>query len=117
MVVFRPLLPKHADTGHHTKEVVMATPISAVRPIPVNPSLEFDRNQAKALLEAVRRGEADALRRFNAHHPRFGAVRDPALLGQAAALHDAQLVVAREYGFASWPRWKQFVETRRLDIS
>ena len=39
------------------------------------------------------------------------------LLGRAVALHDAQLVVAREYGFTSWARWKQFVETRRLDIS
>jgi len=35
--------------------------------------------------------------------------------GRAAALHDAQLVIAREYGFASWPRWKQFVEARGLD--
>jgi hypothetical protein len=97
------------------KEVVMATPISLVRPIPANPNLEFDRNQAKALLDAARRGESDASRRFNASHPRFAAMRDPVLLGQAVALHDAQLVIAREYGFASWPRWKQFVETRRLD--
>jgi hypothetical protein len=34
---------------------------------------------------------------------------------RGAALHDAQLVIAREYGFASWPRWKQFVEARGLD--
>jgi len=95
----------------------MATPNSPVRPIPLHPNLEFDRKQAKALLDAAQRGKTDALRRFNAHHPRFGAVRDPSLLGRAVALHDAQLVVAREYGFASWPRWKQFVETRRLDIS
>lgn len=95
----------------------MPTPISAIRPIPANPNLEFDRKQAKALLDAAQRGEADALRRFNASHPRFGAVRDLALIGQAVALHDAQLVVAREYGFTSWPRWKQFVETRRLDIA
>jgi hypothetical protein len=32
-------------------------------------------------------------------------------------LHDAQLVIAREYGFASWARWKQFVEARELDTS
>jgi hypothetical protein len=117
MAVFRPLLPKNADTGHYMKEVVMATPNSPVRPIPAKPNLEFDGNQAKALLDAAQHGELDAVRRFNANHPRLGTVRDPLLLGKTVALHDAQLVVAREYGFASWPRWKQFVETRRLDIS
>lgn len=93
----------------------MSTPNSPVRPIPSNPNLEFDRKQAKALLEAVRRGEPAALSRFNTHHPRFRAARDSEIPDLPVALHDAQLVVAREYGFASWPRWKQFVETRRLD--
>jgi hypothetical protein len=83
------------------------------RPIPARPSLEFDRKQAKALLDALHRGDGDAARRFRAHHPRFG----PQGAGRGAALHDAQLVVAREYGFASWPRWKQFVEARELDTS
>src|SRR5215468_7762246 len=80
------------------------------RPIPPRPSLEFDRKQARALLEAVRRGEAGAAERFRAHHPRF---RDGAVAH--AALHDAQLVIAREYGVASWPRWKQLVEMRQLE--
>src|SRR5215470_1537859 len=82
----------------------------SARAIPPRPSLEFDRKQAKVLLDAVRDGDPAALARFHAHHPRFqsGEARD-------AALHDAELVVAREYGFASWPRWKQFVEARQLD--
>ena len=77
----------------------------ASRPIPPRPSLEFDRKQARALLDAVRHGDADAVERLRAHHPRFrgGTPMD-------IALHDAQLVIAREYGFASWPRWKQLVE-------
>jgi hypothetical protein len=83
------------------------------RPIPACPSLEFDRKQAKALLDALHRGDADAALRFRAHHPRFG----PLGTGRGAALHDAQLVIAREYGFASWPHWKQFVEARELDTS
>lgn len=91
------------------------TPESSVRPIPKNPNLEFDRKQAKALLEAVRAGDAVALSRFEAHHPRYVHAADPAALAGEAALHEAQLVIAREYGFASWPRWKQFVQTRRLD--
>src|SRR5262249_58091669 len=84
----------------------------SARAIPPRPSLEFDRKQAKALLDAARAGDPAALARFHAHHPRFRA-------GEAsdAALHDAQLVIAREYGFASWPRWKQFVEASVLDAA
>src|SRR5262245_8879671 len=82
----------------------------STRPIPPRPSLELDREQAKALLDAARAGNPAAIARFHAHHPRF-----PAGEALRAALHDAQLVIAREYGFASWPRWKAFVEVRRLD--
>jgi hypothetical protein len=83
------------------------------QPIPPRPSLEFDRKQARTLLEALRRGEPEAMERLRRHHPRFRGTE----LARGAALHDAQLVVAREYGFASWPRWKQFVEARQLDAS
>ena len=81
------------------------------RPIPPRPSLEFDRKQARALLDAFREGDRAAVERFRAHHPRLPAVG----AAGSAALHDAQLVIAREYGFPSWPRWKQFVEARQLD--
>jgi ankyrin repeat protein len=82
------------------------------RSLPQNPSLEFDKKSAKKLLDDARAGSALALQRFRTHHPRF------AVLAQAPslALHDAQLVIAREYGFASWPRWKEFVVSRRLDV-
>jgi ankyrin repeat protein len=81
------------------------------RSIPPRPSLEFDRKQARALLDALRQGDPGARARLRAHHPRF----DSGVVG-APSLHDAQLVIAREYGFASWPRWKQFVEARQLDV-
>ncbi|MDD5201158.1 MAG: ankyrin repeat domain-containing protein [Terrimicrobiaceae bacterium] len=75
--------------------------------VPQRPNLEFDRKQAKSLLEALSRGDPEAVRRFAEHHPR-GLPSEPRLT-------DAQLVVAREYGFPSWPAWKTFVETRGLD--
>lgn len=93
----------------------MSIPDSPIRPIPARPNLQLDRKRAKSLLAAARRGQAAALHRFIVHHPRFADQNDPAALRQRLALHDAQLVVAREYGFASWPQWKQFVEMRRLD--
>jgi ankyrin repeat protein len=89
----------------------MPTPNSPVRPIPPRPNLERDRKQAKSLLDAVKRGDPAALEQFKSFHPRFAELAGR----EDLALHDAQLVIARQYGFASWPRWKQFVETRRLD--
>jgi len=84
------------------------------RSLPVSPSLELDRKRAKALLKRVRARDAEAAAQFRAHHPRF-APADPADVAAQARLADAQLVVARAYGFRSWPSWKQFVETRQLD--
>lgn len=80
--------------------------------LPTRPSLEFDRKAAKRLLDDAQGGAEDAMSRFVEFHPRF---TDTAVPLDEARLADAQFVVAREYGFASWPRWKQFVEDRLLD--
>ena len=69
------------------------------RPLPARPSLEFERKQAKALLRQLRAGNPDALARARAQHPS---------LGNDIKLADAQLVIAREYDFASWPRLVQY---------
>lgn len=82
--------------------------VTRTRGIPARPNLEFDRKAAKALLAAWQFGETAALERAAALHPRGVA-------GFTPRLADAQLVIAREYGFASWPQWKIFVETRALD--
>jgi ankyrin repeat protein len=60
------------------------------------------KRQAKELLDAFRRGEAAAITEVNAHYR--GADR------ATFALHDAQLVLSRAYGFASWPKLKAFVD-------
>ena len=67
------------------------------RHFPVRPDLEQLRHQAKDLLRAVRRADPSALAELARHHPR------PPEAG-AAKLADAQLVLARSYGLASWPR-------------
>jgi ankyrin repeat protein len=72
-----------------------------VRPLPQNPSLEHLRKQAKQLLEAARATTPAAMAQIREHHP-----RPP----EALALHDAQLVIARSYGFASWPRLVHHLE-------
>ncbi len=73
------------------------------------PDLAQLKRQAKDLLKAYAAGEADAATEVNAHYR--GA--SPA----SFALHDAQLVLARSYGFPSWPKLKAFVDgvtVRRL---
>lgn len=72
------------------------------RSLPAHPNLESDRKRAKRLLKGWRRGDADALALLRAHHPRFRG-RDVAAPADLR-LADAQLVVAREYGLASWPQ-------------
>ncbi|MEO5580696.1 MAG: Clp protease N-terminal domain-containing protein [Gemmatimonadaceae bacterium] len=84
----------------------------ATRPLPPRPSLEFERKQAKTLLRQLRAGDADALSRAHARHGALGRSFDARI-----PLADAQLVIAREYGFASWPRLVQYlgdVERQRL---
>lgn len=78
-----------------------AEPIARdVRPLPANPSLEYERKEAKALLRQLRAGDARGLSRVRSAHPVALRDRSPAQL----QLADAQHVIAREYGFASWPK-------------
>lgn len=70
----------------------------ALRPLPSRPSLEYERKQAKALLRRLRAGDPETVARARALHPGLGTGR------ANVRLADAQLVLAREYGFASWPR-------------
>jgi ankyrin repeat protein len=71
--------------------------------LPERPNLDQLRRQAKELRDAARRGEADALDRFEHYHG--GGPPGPVTLAAA------QLVVARELGFTSWPKLKVVVET------
>src|SRR5687768_17724993 len=73
--------------------------MSALRPLPPRPSLEFEHKEAKALLRRLRAGDPEALARARARHSAIDASA-PARI----RLADAQLVIAREYGFTSWPR-------------
>jgi ankyrin repeat protein len=64
--------------------------------LPERPDLGQLRRRAKELRDAVRGGDAAAVQRLARHHPAppAGPVR----------LAAAQLVIARELGFPSWPR-------------
>lgn len=75
----------------------MSAESASVQPFPIRPSLEQQRKRARALLKAARAENPEALRRFHQYSPRFTA-------GSTLRLADAQFVIAREYGFSSWPK-------------
>jgi hypothetical protein len=70
--------------------------------LPQSPDLEQERTRAKELLKALRIGEATAILRLRANHPRFAQLA-PDAAAAGVKLSDAQWVIAREYGFPSWP--------------
>lgn len=70
--------------------------------LPERPDLDQLRRQAKELRDTARSGDPVAVDRLARHHP--SAHR--AELSLAAA----QLVIARELGFSSWPKLKAAVD-------
>src|SRR5215469_8972574 len=88
-----------------TKEVRMPA-----KSLPSNPSLEHLKYQARDLLEALSQGNTQAVARVREFHPKFARVSGDEIRSSKLSLADAQLVIAREYGFGSWPKLKHHVE-------
>ena len=80
--------------------------------LPAKPNLEQYRKQAKDLLKAWRRGDADARQRIAAHHPRLSRVSSARLDEAAVALADVQLALAREHGFDHWAAFVDEIDRR-----
>jgi len=73
--------------------------------LPNRPSLVQLRKQAKELLQRLRNGDPSAINRLRQYKPN---VSNPILA-------DAQFVLAREYGFESWPKLVQHVQSPELE--
>ena len=72
--------------------------------LPDRPDIDQLRRQARELLRAATHGEARAIARLRT-------------VSDRVTLSAAQLAVAREYGYRSWPALKAEVERRRLPMS
>jgi ankyrin repeat protein len=72
------------------------------RTLPARPDLDQLKRQAKELRDAFVANRPDAVEEVQAHY------RDADR--STFALHDAQLVLARAYGFDSWPKLRAFVD-------
>ena len=76
-------------------------------PLPPRPSLDQLRRRAKELRDAARSGDPAALSRITAHGP----AATPATVRLAAA----QLAIAREHGYPSWPQLVAEVQARTTE--
>jgi hypothetical protein len=91
-----------------------------VHPLPPNPNLDHLKHQAKDLLKAHSARTPDVAQIIREFHPRFAKATDAEIFAADLKLSDAQLTIAREHGFPSWPRMKQRIEkptlADRLDL-
>lgn len=82
------------------------------RILPARPNLEQYKKQAKELARDCAAGLPAALTRLRRHHLRHRDVKMD--LPCSIALADAQLVIAREHNFASWPKFAAHIEKLRM---
>lgn len=79
--------------------------------LPENPSLEHLKSQAKLVRDLIRSGDDGALNMVDEFHPRLRADDLDDRSREGFKTTEAQLIVARMYGFESWPALR-----RHLDI-
>jgi hypothetical protein len=92
--------------------------VMPTKPLPPNPNLEHLKHQAKDLLHDHQLRTLEAGQRIREFHPRFRRATDAAIGTAKLSLSDAQLTIAREYGFSSWPRLRACIESpNREDLS
>jgi hypothetical protein len=91
-------MPKSSRKKSVQSSAKATAPVSP-KTLPPKASLENLRKQAKSLLKATRSKNPSALAQFAALHPQAGELSEP-------TLSDAQLVIARSYGFPSWSKLK-----------
>jgi len=81
-----------------------------VRRLPQNPNLDHFKYQAKDLLKDHAAKSPAAAQRIREFHPDWRKSSDAEIFAARFRLSDAQLAIAREYGFLSWPRLKRRIE-------
>ena len=72
--------------------------------LPAQPNLEQLKKQAKDLRKAYQQADPKAMQRIKDHHPRLSSASDSAISPVDFSLQEAQLILAREFGFPSWSK-------------
>jgi ankyrin repeat protein len=89
--------------------------MSSADQLPYRAALEEYQHQAEALLAALKSADEAAAWRFKWLHPRFRGRPVTDVKAATLDIADAQVVVAQEYGFASWVDLAEFTEAVRRD--
>jgi ankyrin repeat protein len=91
--------------------------VAHIKALPSRPSLEQYKNQAKDLLRSFKHLaqqpkplDFGLIPLFREHIPRFRKLTDADTLQSRVLLTDAQLVLARQHGFESWPKFAKRIE-------
>src|SRR5688572_30699791 len=77
------------------------------RSLPGKPHLDVPKREARLLLKEWRAQTPEALERIALRHPKLRGAGPAAISAGEFLLNDAQLVIAREYGFANWAELKE----------
>jgi len=84
------------------------------RKLPARPNLEQYRKQAKDLAHDCQRRVPDGIARMRGNHPKFHKLAEGDAEAAQVSVTDAQLVIAREHGFESWPKFAKHIKRTRM---
>jgi len=73
---------------------------------PFHINFEQQKKRAKELRDDLRLADKGAIDRFKHHHPKSAALSSGDIVATLPRLSEAQLVIAREFGLASWAKLK-----------
>ena len=78
--------------------------------LPASHTVADVQGLVRALLAGHKERDGATAERIRAYHPRFADVDDAGLFATAYRTPDAELTIAREYGFATWRQLMVYVE-------
>ena len=81
--------------------------------LPPNPNLEQLKKQAKSLIKGLRSADPASAQRLRQALTHWSERTDEEIFQTKFSLKNAQLVIAREYGFECWADLKRHIESCR----
>ena len=81
-----------------------------VKALPARPNLEQYKKQAKELLKVCASGDAEGVWRIKRYNSRLAKLSEGDFRNVQLRLADAQLAIAGEHGFESWPKFAKHIE-------
>lgn len=87
-----------------------------MKSLPTHPSLEFLNKEAKSLRALHRQGDESCCERLRVNDTSFIDKTDSEILSSRFSINDAQRIVAREYGYSSWAKMSQYIESINLPM-